>query len=471
MPPVSTVMQRHDRRHFLRAFKHCADPAGPDIVSGMDGMPAAMRKERDFARIILMSLFFLFHFMLTSRPLFYTRRYTRGEAGLPSLFTFLNVAIVGFWFILELFEFLAWNYRWRKPFHGYAITALRCLPILGILIFDPRALPGMMTLVAPLLTFYLSLAFKQLWRYGVTVFFFAVQLGLFYYTPPRAVPPSSANQYELVILLYQLMSIVLMFLFAQLWEQDRRNRDHQAALTAEITASHGELKKFASQVSRTVALEERTRIARDIHDSLGHTLTAASIQLNKAEAFFERDSTVSKKAIADARSTMQEAMVDVRSTLETLNANSEGFDLFVQATKPLESLEQGGVAVERSFSGSSDGFNIAVLLALYRFIQEGATNILKHSEARNAKLTIEFEESWVSAELSDNGRGFVYKSIQSPAAEFGAYGLSGLADRIALVRGDFSVTSTPGSGTVLRAKLPRDPVSRIEKEAKSDERR
>jgi signal transduction histidine kinase len=120
---------------------------------------------------------------------------------------------------------------------------------------------------------------------------------LFYYTPPHAPPPSAANQYELVILLYQLMSIVLMFLFAQLWEQDRRNRDHQALLTAEITASHGELKKFASQVSRTVALEERTRIARDIHDSLGHTLTAASIQLNKAEAFFERDAAVARQAM------------------------------------------------------------------------------------------------------------------------------------------------------------------------------
>jgi signal transduction histidine kinase len=418
-----------------------------------------------------MSLFFLFHFMLTSRPLFYTRRYTRGDSSLPPIFTILNVAIVGFWFILELFEFLAWNYRWGKKFQGLSITALRCMPILGILLFDPRALPGMMTLVAPLLTFYLSLVVKQFWRYGVTAFFCAIQLGLFYYTPPHSPPPSAANQYELVILLYQLMSIVLMFLFAQLWEQDRKNRDHQTALTAEITASHGELKKFATQVSKTVALEERTRIARDIHDSLGHTLTAASIQLNKAEAFFERDAAVSRQAIADARSSMQEAMVDVRSTLETLNANSEGFDLFAQAMKPLKSLERGGVKVARNFSGSPDGFNIAVLLALYRFIQEGATNILKHSKARNAKLAIVFDGSWVSAELSDDGQGFMPGSIRDKATEPGVYGLSGLADRIALVRGDFSVNSIPGEGTILRARMPRDPVSRIGMEAETDERR
>ncbi|NLX46297.1 MAG: sensor histidine kinase [Treponema sp.] len=424
--------------------------------------------ERDFARIILMALFFLFHFMLTSRPLFYTRRYTRGESGLPSIFTLLNIAIVGFWFILELFEFLAWNYRWKKPSQGLSITVLRCLPILGILVFDPRALPGMMTLVAPLLTFYLSLVVKPFWRFCVTIFFCVVQLGLFYYTPPHAPPPSAANQYELVILLYQLMSIVLMFLFAQLWEQDRRNRDHQALLTAEITASHGELKKFASQVSRTVALEERTRIARDIHDSLGHTLTAASIQLNKAEAFFERDAAVARQAIADARSSMQEAMVDVRSTLETLNANSEGFDFFAQVTKPLESLERGGVKVARNFSGDQDGFNIAVLLALYRFIQEGATNILKHSKARNATIAIDFGESCVSAELSDDGCGFIRGAMGEKASGYGAYGLSGLVDRIALVRGEFTVDSAPGEGTTLKARMPRDPVSRIGKETGTD---
>jgi len=436
----------------------------------MDGALTAKHKERDFARIILMSLFFLFHFMLTSRPLFYTRRYTRADSGLPSLFTLLNIAIVGFWFILELFEFLAWNYRWKKSFHGFFITALRCLPILGIIFFDPRALPGMMTLVAPLLTFYLSLVFKQFWRYGVAVFFCAIQLGLFYYTPPHSPPQNSENQYELVILLYQLMSIVLMFLFAQLWEQDRKNRDHQAALTAEITASHEELRKFATQVSRTVALEERTRIARDIHDSLGHTLTAASIQLNKAQAFFDKDAAVSRLAIADARSSMQEAMSDVRSTLETLNANSEGFDLIAQAAKPLESLKRGGVKVTSQFSGSPDGFNIAVLLALYRFIQEGATNILKHSEAHNAKLTVVFQKSWVNAELSDDGRGFIPGSMGVGNPKSGAYGLSGLMDRIALVRGEFTVSSTPGLGTTLKTKMPRDPVSHIGKDAESDVR-
>jgi len=429
---------------------------------------AAKREERDFARILLMSLFFLFHFMLTSRPLFYTRRYTRGDSGLPSIFTLLNVAIVGFWFILELFEFLAWNYRWKKPLHGFFITTLRCLPILGILVFDARALPGMMTLVAPLLTFYLSLVVKQFWRYGVTIFFSAVQLGLYYYTPPLSPVSNSPNQYELVILLYQLMSIVLMFLFAQLWEQDRRNRDHQALLTAEITASHEALKKFASQVSKTVALEERTRIARDIHDSLGHTLTAASIQLNKAEAFFEKDSAVSKQAIVDARSSMQEAMADVRSTLETLNANSDGFDFYVQAAKALDTLERNGITVNRDFSGKSEGSNIAVLLALYRFIQEGSTNILKHSKAHNVNVKIEFEENLVFAEIRDDGRGFISESKMYKDSGSEAYGLSGLADRIALVRGRFEVDSVPGLGTTLRVEMPKDPVSRIGREAEGD---
>ena len=111
-----------------------------------------------------------------------------------------------------------------------------------------------------------------------------------------------------------------------------------------------------------------------------------------------------------------------------------------------------------------------MLLALYRFIQEGATNILKHSGARNSKLLISFEEDSVWAELSDDGCGFASPAMGEKSPASGAYGLSGLADRIALVRGEFTVDSIPGLGTTLKVTMPRDPVSRIGKDSGADER-
>jgi len=428
----------------------------------MTGYSPKPRTERDFARIILMTLFFLFHFMLTLQPLFSMRRIREGSADFPSLLSTFDIAIIAFWFILEALEFLVWNYTWPNTRAGVEMTALRCVPLLVCLAFFPRLTPGMMTLMAPLLTFYFSLVVKAAWQYGVVIFFCAVQLYLTYWLSPRASPLESNKQDAIVILLYQLMSIVLMFLFAKFWKEDRNHRERQRMLTAEIQASQKELRKYASHVSRVVALEERTRIARDIHDSLGHTLTAVSIQLNKAEAFFEKDPKVSTRAISDARLSMHEAMLDIRSTLDTLNAQSEGFDLFAQVRKPLGSLSQAGIHVRHDFTGNTEGYNIAVLLALYRFVQEGATNILKHADAHEVNLEINLDDQRVRAELRDDGRGFDPDAQEGNKGKgISGYGLTGLADRIDLVRGTFSVESASGKGTTLKVSMPRDPVAVI----------
>ena len=377
--------------------------------------------------------------------------------------TALNFAIIGFWLVLEVFEFLAWNYKWKSLKQGLVITAVRCIPFFALLAFFPRVIPGMMGLMAPLLTFYLSLAFSQAWSYVVVGLFWLVQILLFFTVGLATAPPKSDKSYGIVILLYQLMSIMLMFLFARFWKEDRSNRERQAELTAEIQASQEELRRYASRVSHVVALEERTRIARDIHDNLGHTLTAISIQLNKAEAFFKKDPDVSMKAIVDARSSMHEAMLDIRSTLDTLNAQVEDFDLFAQVQKPLWSLRQAGILVDLNIKGSTDGYNIAVLLALYRFVQEGVTNILKHAEAHNVSLEIRLNGEQACAELRDDGRGFDSQTLKNEKNAASGYGLTGLADRIGLVRGTFSVESTPGKGTMLKACMPKDPVTLIGK--------
>jgi signal transduction histidine kinase len=430
----------------------------------MAGFSPKPRAERDVTRIILMTLFFLFHFMLMSRPLFYKERLMEEATELSSLFPIFNLLIIGFWFSLEVFEFLVWNYTWPNMRYRAGITLLRCVPVVIFVAVFPQSILSVMTLVAPLLTFYFSLVVKSIWQYGVTTFFCIAQVLLFYWASSRPIPPKSDEQYEVVILLYQLMSIILMFLFSKFWKKDRENRERQAALTAEIQANQKVLKKYASRVSRVVTLEERTRIARDIHDSLGHTLTAVSIQLNKAEAFFEKAPEVSMTAITDARSSMHEAMLDIRSTLDTLNDQSEGFDLFTQVLKPLASLSQAGIRVRHNFSGSAEGYNIAVLFALYRFVQEGATNILKHAEAHEASLVLRLEGWEGYAELRDDGKGFDPKAIDGDGGSALGYGLTGLTDRISLVRGTFSVESAPGRGTILKTRIPKDPIALIGKE-------
>lgn len=417
-------------------------------------------RERDVTRLIFMTLFFLFHLILTTQPIPFRGKSDAGLPGDYSLLLFLNIAIIGFWMALEIFEFWVWNYTWKTLKYGILITLIRCIPVIALIVFFPTNILGMMRLLAPLLTFYFSVVFRRAWSYMVVALFWGVQLYLFITIPPPHNVLNATNSYGIVILLYQLMSIILMFLFAQFWKEDRVIRERQSMLTAEIQANQEELKRYASKVSQVVALEERTRIARDIHDNLGHTLAAISIQLNKAEAYFKKDPKVSIGAIIDARSSMQEAMLDIRSTLDTLNSPFESFNLREQIQKPLMNLKQAGISVTSEMNGSAEGYSISVLLALYRFVQEGVTNILKHAEAHSVHLIITLEDDQVLAELHDDGKGFDIDTLQKRKDNSG-YGLMGLTDRINLVRGTFSVESEYGKGTVLRVMMPKDPVTII----------
>lgn len=425
----------------------------------MKNGPLKQQKEKDVTRLVFMAFFFLFHLILTTQPIPFIGMDKRWLPKEYAILLSLNVSIIGFWLALEVFEFWAWNYEWRTLRQGILITLVRCLPVIGLVVFYPRNIVGMMRLLAPLLTFYSCLIFERGWSYVAVALFCCAQLFLFVAIPPPENVINARNSYSVVILLYQLMSIVLMFLFAQFWKEDKKIQKQRALLAAKIRENQEELKLYASKVSQAVALEERTRIARDIHDNLGHTLAAISIQLNKAEAYFAKNPAISLEAITDARSSMHEAMLDIRSTLDTLNTQYESFDLREQVRKLLMNLTRAGISVISNIEGSEVGFNISVLFALYRFIQEGVTNIIKHSGAKAVRMEIVLGIDNVRAELCDDGIGFDTRILQDQTNKGFRYGLAGLADRISLVRGNFSVESRPGKGTTIKAIMPRDPVT------------
>ncbi len=433
----------------------------------MAGYSQKPRTERDFARIILMTLFFLFHFMLTLQPLFSMRRVREGSAGFPSLLSTFDIAIIAFWFILEALEFLVWNYTWPNLRNGVGMTALRCVPLLVCLAFFPRLTPGMMTLMAPLLTFYFSLVVKAAWQYVVMVFFCVVQLFLTYWLSPWAVPPESNKQDGIVILLYQLMSIVLMFLFAKFWKEDRKHRERQRMLTTEIQASQKELRNTRHMYRAWGPRRAHKNSPRHPRQPWTYAYRRLHTAQQGRGFFRERPQGISK-GDKRRRLSMHEAMIDIRSTLDTLNAQSEGFDLFSQVRKPLGSLSQAGIHVRHDFIGNTEGYNIAVLLALYRFVQEGATNILKHADAHEVSLEINLESQRACAELRDDGKGFDPKAQGGKGKGLSGYGLTGLADRIDLVRGTFSIESAAGQGTTLKTSMPKDPVALIGRRSADD---
>ncbi|WP_309117888.1 sensor histidine kinase [Saccharothrix sp.] len=210
-------------------------------------------------------------------------------------------------------------------------------------------------------------------------------------------------------------------------------------LTLAMAAVAVEEQRGRARLAELSAAAERNRLARDVHDGLGHHLTAVSVLLEKASAFRDRDPEAADKALDDARGSARRALEDVRRSVRALR---EPFRL----SSALAELAKG-LKVDVECAGDESGYDPAVLLAVYRAAQEGITNALRHADARSVSVKVHCGQTGAELVVADDGRGF------SVADE--GFGLSGMRERVAAVGGAVDVRSAPGAGTRLTVRIPR----------------
>jgi signal transduction histidine kinase len=266
-----------------------------------------------------------------------------------------------------------------------------------------------------------------------------------------------SNGTELHYLVLFTLGLVLVITIARVVNKEKASRTRAEELLAELEVSHQQLKDYAGQVAELATTRERNRLARDIHDSLGHYLTVINVQLEKALAFRAKKPREADQAVSDAKQLASEALQDVRRSVSALRATEELPELIPSLAALVERMRSNYCSVELHIEGSEDGFSKPGLLTLYRAAQEGLTNIQKHARASHAWIELHFGEQEATLSLRDNGRGFDPLGQQhlQPGRE-GGYGLQGLQERLELVGGSLKVESAPGAGTSLRVTVPRD---------------
>src|SRR6266571_646991 len=218
---------------------------------------------------------------------------------------------------------------------------------------------------------------------------------------------------------------------------------------------------FSISLARTV-VKERNRLARDIHDSLGHYLTVINVQLEKAQAFRDKEPGEADQAINDAKRLASEALQDIRSSVGALRTQQELFSCSATVTALVEQVSNSHFSIDLNIEGSEEGFSKQVLLTIYRAAQEGLTNIQKHARASAVHINLTFSEAGASLTLSDNGCGFEPVLLQHlQPGRSGSYGLQGVQERLELIGGCLKVESGSGKGTTLVVTVPKDPLVHI----------
>jgi signal transduction histidine kinase len=237
------------------------------------------------------------------------------------------------------------------------------------------------------------------------------------------------------------------------FRREQRARARSENLLQQLEAAHAQLREYAARVEELAAVEERTRLAREIHDSLGHHLTLLSVQLQAAAKLVTWNPDRAATEIENARAVTAEALRDVRQSVSALRATAvEQLHLSERVPSLIQDFaETTGVVVNYHAQEwrELDFLSPAQALTLYRAVQEGLTNVQKHAHASRVDITLERADDRVRVRIADNGVGG-----QASDNSASGFGLIGLRERVELLGGSLTVRPRDGAGFELCLELP-----------------
>ena len=234
----------------------------------------------------------------------------------------------------------------------------------------------------------------------------------------------------------------------------RRAADSAAAWNRELESKVKErTEELFEQVRRLAILEERDRLAREMHDSLGQVLGYVNIKAKVAEDLIARGrAPEAGEELGQMRSAVQGAYEDVRQAILSLRTAPQGDGLVATLRGYLERFrEQTGLTATLE---AADGITLApaVEAQVVRIVQEALANVRKHAQASAVQVRFDHEGGGTNVTVSDNGHGFDLAEVE--ASQGMRFGLLTMRERAESVGGSLTITTAPGRGTKVRLHMP-----------------
>jgi len=200
-------------------------------------------------------------------------------------------------------------------------------------------------------------------------------------------------------------------------------------------------------------LRERTRIAREIHDTLAQGFAAVSVQLEVVSRLLPNATEGARHALDTARSLARSSLQDARTSIWDLRSqSSEQEDLATRLRKLADHLcAPAGIKAQMEVNGAYRPLAPEVETELTRITQEAIVNAVRHSETATITLRLSFQDRQIELSVRDNGKGF---SGAPPVARPGHYGITGMHERAERIGGNLAIESHPGEGTEVYLTLP-----------------
>jgi len=259
------------------------------------------------------------------------------------------------------------------------------------------------------------------------------------------------NLVEGLIALF-LYAVIYAFIgtFASVLARADAARRESQALLAELQEAHQQLQEYAQHAEEMAIVQERNRLAREMHDTLGHRLTVAAVHLEGAQRLCASDAARAEEMIGTVREEVREALAELRSAVATLRAPIEA-DLHLRRSlqRLIANFEDAtGLTIHQALPDKMPPLPSAYHLAIFRTAQEALTNIQKHAGAKQVWLMLSSKDNAVSLLVGDDGQGV------SLTGERAGFGLRGMRERAAQLGGELHLEPRKGGGTQVSFRLP-----------------
>jgi signal transduction histidine kinase len=279
------------------------------------------------------------------------------------------------------------------------------------------------------------------WAVGVAGFLLASSVG---------VRLAEGDDAAIVLGLDLGSEVALMLAVIALGDAVRSRRALRAELARQAVAAEEERRREAARQVDA----ERVRIARELHDTLGHTMSVVTLQAAVGEeALTDGKPAEARAALEAIGAAGAGAMTELRATLGTLRRDTgapepaAGLD---RLPALVDGVRRSGLPVELLVGSDSSAIPAVVGTTAYRVVQEALTNVLRHAGAGCASVTVDTAGGRLLVEVVDDGRG----APSGPVAVEPGHGLHGMRERVALLGGDLQVGDADGGGFRVRARLP-----------------
>lgn len=242
-------------------------------------------------------------------------------------------------------------------------------------------------------------------------------------------------------------AVFFVAVFAQMRLNEQEARERAEQLMVDLEEANALLASYAAQAEELAMTQERNRLAREIHDNLGHTLTTVNVQIEAAKVVMASEPERALETLNKAQELVRKGLTRVRESVASLRESpvsnrplSEAIAALVQET------QSTGIVTEFKATGEPQTLEHKVALALFRAAQEGLTNVSRHARASRVDVLLDFQPDEVRLEVKDNGVGATETT--------GGFGLLGIRERLHLLDGRLEISTGTGKGFCLSACVP-----------------